>query len=286
MNDTELAALVERDYLTYATSFRGSPGVTILDEPELLARRGPPDDYLNLVLGTWTDDAGADGLVERVCAALGGPGRAFTWSIWPTNRPASLGDHLARHGFVHEGDGPLMVLDLAASALPTELPPGLAIERVTTAAALGEAADVTLGMMEAGPDAAAAFYDAYARLILVPDPPMRYFVGRMDGRIVGTSALYTGTGQAGVYAVTTVPELRGRGIGRAMTVAALAEGRRAGRELGVLLSSPLGEPVYRRLGFREVGSAGFWSSPREDGAEPVGSVSPDAPPEGDDPTLR
>jgi GNAT superfamily N-acetyltransferase len=49
------------------------------------------------------------------------------------------------------------------------------------------------------------------------------------------------------------PELRGRGVARRLMEMATAEGRRRGIQLIVLHASPMGRPLYERMGWR-VGS--------------------------------
>jgi ribosomal protein S18 acetylase RimI-like enzyme len=268
--DRELAGLVEHDYVTYATAFAAAPGISVVRTPELVARRGDlADPYLNLVLGTWAEPSRVDGVIDEARAALGGPGRPFTWAVWPSSRPVDLGARLEAAGIAHDGDAPLMTLDLEEADLTPDPPAGLTIERATDAAALAEASPVTLAMID-GPAAQAVFSAAYEALAFGSERALVLFVGRLDGRPVATSALYTGTGLAGVYGVGTLPELRGRGLGRAMTIAALAEGRRRGLRIGALMSSDLGLPVYRRLGFREVGTVAFYTSPAD---EPVTRAS-------------
>ena len=63
---------------------------------------------------------------------------------------------------------------------------------------------------------------------------------------------------AGIGAVTTLPEARRQGIGAAMVLAALREGRAAGYRFGVLGASEMGAGVYRKIGFREVCRSGSY----------------------------
>ncbi len=55
----------------------------------------------------------------------------------------------------------------------------------------------------------------------------------------------------GIFNVATVPAARGRGVGRAVTLAALRDGAGAGCRMAVLQASEMGHPVYERLGFRD-----------------------------------
>jgi ribosomal protein S18 acetylase RimI-like enzyme len=101
--------------------------------------------------------------------------------------------------------------------------------------------------------------------------PVRYYLGRLKGEPVATSALLLGAGVAGIYGVTTVPEARRQGIGTAMTVAPLREARALGYRVGVVhtgVSNERALGVYHKIGFQEyckMGSYEWTSETEQDG---------------------
>lgn len=87
---------------------------------------------------------------------------------------------------------------------------------------------------------------------LAADPEVRLFAGRLGGKAVGTSlAIRTGA-VSGVYNVAVVPRARRRGVGAALTSAAVAAGRAWGCEPVVLQASAMGLGLYEAMGFRTV----------------------------------
>jgi hypothetical protein len=84
------------------------------------------------------------------------------------------------------------------------------------------------------------------------DPDVQLFVGRLDGRPVGTSIAIRSREASGVYNVGTLSNARQRGVGRALTWAAAEAGRAWGRDTIVLQSSPMGLSMYSDMGFRTV----------------------------------
>jgi len=130
---------------------------------------------------------------------------------------------------------------------PPRLPPGLQINLVET-------------------DAETVIFERTAFLAAGGRPPARtgelhpagsqrttglhLFIARIEGRPVGTAlAMDYGNGVL-ISAVAVMPEARRRGVGDALTVTALrvAPGRPA-----TLFATAAGLPLYRRLGFVEIG---------------------------------
>ncbi|HEX5115326.1 MAG TPA: GNAT family N-acetyltransferase [Pseudonocardiaceae bacterium] len=80
-----------------------------------------------------------------------------------------------------------------------------------------------------------------------------HLLAMVAGVPVGCAATFTQGAWGEVQHVVTVPEHRRRGIGTALTVAALRSIGAHGATTAVLTSSPDGVRIYRRLGFWQVG---------------------------------
>ena len=85
------------------------------------------------------------------------------------------------------------------------------------------------------------------------DPRVRLAVAYLDDVPVSAAAAISSRSSVGVYAVGTVERARRRGIGRAVTWAAIEAGRTAwGSTIAILQSSEMGLPVYRSMGFEVI----------------------------------
>jgi GNAT superfamily N-acetyltransferase len=181
------------------------------------------------------------------------------WMVTPSSRPAYLGPRLEEHGLVLHAAMPGMARDLTTLPPTGAVLPGVSIDEVRDAAMLADWSRV--GSRGSGlPDDA---LDVFAELGHGEGTPIRHFVAYREGEAVATSTLYMGAGVAGIYCVAVVPEARRQGFGAAITLAALVCGRELGCRIATLQASPMGAPVYRRLGFEEHGSFSMyvWQQP-------------------------
>ena len=84
--------------------------------------------------------------------------------------------------------------------------------------------------------------------------------GTADGvGAAGVGYLHDGVGE--LIHIGTHPRFRRKGLGTAVTLALSEELCRRGADLLSLQAAPLGEPVYRRLGFRVIGGYRWWLVP-------------------------
>lgn len=90
---------------------------------------------------------------------------------------------------------------------------------------------------------------------------IRLFLARHDGVACGTAAVSVSRYGAGVVGVATLPAHRRRGVGRAVTAAAVRWGAAAGAGLAWLYPTEMARPLYAALGFRAVGDTQVWVAP-------------------------
>lgn len=137
--------------------------------------------------------------------------------------------------------GPAGPADAADPADPAD-PGGLRIEQVDTPAALETFLTVSQTARAHVPSLQAAM-----------DADVALLVGSLDGEPVATARLTRYGTVAEILGVVTRPAHRGRGLGTAMTRAAMAEAARRGCTALTLNASELGLRLYQRLGFAPAG---------------------------------
>ncbi|MGE3272120.1 MAG: GNAT family N-acetyltransferase, partial [Chloroflexota bacterium] len=174
----------------------------------------------------------------------------INWLIGPTSRPFDLPAQLMARGFRHLADLTPMTRSIVEPLPAAEPVPGLSIERVVDAAALTE----WIAAERRGFEMEGRLADEFAALRraigIEHGRGLYHLLGRLDGVPVATASIMLAGGIAGIFDVSTVPRARRRGIGTAMTLAALTEARAYGYEIAFLQPSEMGEPIYYRLGFR------------------------------------
>lgn len=232
------------------------------------------DTFRNVVLGARFTEATADARIREIVARYREARTSFVWWVSPFDEPGDLGARLSAAGLTLEGTAPAMAADLLEVPLEEPPPPDLEIVPVIDAGTLDEFLRVIAADWLEWTDGETTpvqqrTLDAWRSQIppkLAGEPVALRWIGRVDGTVVATSRISIGAGVAGLYAISTLPLHRGKGYGRAMTIAALRAARRLDYRIGVLQASDLGYSVYRRLGFRDLFSYAVFVHPG--GGEP------------------
>jgi GNAT superfamily N-acetyltransferase len=229
-----------------------------LEESELVSRHHafPSNPMFKAVWGLGGSVGEADEAVVESLAWLESRGAPFAFVVTGSGyEPEGLPERLGARLLTWDRDSPAMVAELDRldwDALE-RVPDGLAIERVRDDEGLGDFARMFVEAFGAPEPAAQAWVDA-TKSVGIEAAPWQILVARLRGEPVATTIVWNGAGVASVFAVGTVEAARGQGIGAAITLAGFDVGRSLGFRHGVLFSTELGLPVYRRIGLRETGS--------------------------------
>jgi hypothetical protein len=257
LDDAQLGLAVEENLYDLFRAVATLPGGELVEGTACSVHHAFPTNPM--FKGIWGFGAESTGTEAMLREALDWQRRrdapfVFAWAS-STSAPPDLDAAVAALGFEPwEQNAPCQVAELASldwGALD-RVPDGFTIERVADDAAL-EAFGRTFGEALGVPAwAGQAWVDA-TRAMGIGRTPWVPYVGWLDGAPVATNMLFCGAGVASVFGVGTIERARGRGIGAAITLAGLGEGLENGYRYGVLFATDLGAPVYRRIGFRDVG---------------------------------
>jgi ribosomal protein S18 acetylase RimI-like enzyme len=91
------------------------------------------------------------------------------------------------------------------------------------------------------------------------------FLARAEGRPLGIAMTIVSDGIAGIYWVGCAEQARGRGLGWAVTAKAVNAGFDLGAESASLQASPMGENLYRAMGFETIFDYRLYHCPRPGG---------------------
>lgn len=242
--DASLAAYWGAYGLAEGSQYREYPGALFSYTPIPLA-------LFNTVILTGKDPASIDQAADCAAKCIEEHGTPVLWRLSVTAASDPVRSQLDRAGLQSGGGDPAMLMDL--SELPS-LPQvdGLTIEAVEGRSRRHDWAWLTCDAFELGADVREAMSRCEAAIPEEMFAEQPRYVGSLDGNPVAVSSLVMAAGLAGIYAVATLPDARNHGIGTAMTLHAMAEGKRRGAKAAVLQATKMGKPVYERIGFSTV----------------------------------
>ena len=176
------------------------------------------------------------------------------WMLKAYGDVARTVDAAARAAGMAPEDEPGMALVGPPKALPPT--PELAITPVSNVPALW-AFDRTMqiGFDSSLPIASPEVMNSGALLRVAG---LRFFHGTVNGEPAGTATVFVWHGVACIADISVVPAMRRRGYGAALTAHAVNQSRLVSSDVAYLEASAMGEPVYQRIGFREVFRAHGW----------------------------
>lgn len=248
-----LVNAIETNQLAHAYLYSSLPGALLWDEPEVFGLLTNLDPSESFIYRTHFSPSEADARIEQVLQRFRAEGcLPMHWQVSPSTRPKDLGKYLEAHGFTFLVRVPGMVMRLMDLDYRNAADPQFIIEEVTNDVQLRHWTRI-LGCVDG---ISSTFEEGLFNLFNDPAPANcginRLYLASVDGDPVAISRLFGFAGVAGIWNVATLPEARGHGYGSMMTLTVAQAGLALGYHYGVLLASPIGVGLYRRLGFEEI----------------------------------
>ncbi len=226
------------------------PGAELHSEPDITWWiTGRPHPMYNGVWLARLADGDSDRRIEAILAPFQARGVPCGWSVGPTTRPADLADRLEAHGLRLVASQTAMTLDPRQMREDFAAPPDLRVTVVQDLDALRAWRRTSNRGFEASEEGARPYDTAYLAMGCDAALPWRHFLAWLDDQPVATSSLLLHAGIAGIFGVATMPEARRRGVGAAVTLAALRYARDLGYHVAMLTPSELSRALYQRIGF-------------------------------------
>ena len=246
------ASELERAHLNLIDSsrqfFELDPGAEIEAEPGWLFGAGSAaHPVISNAAFRRDDSVDAGDFIARASAFFAARGRRF--SIWVRAGQAADSDLAAAAegaGFQAVYEMPEMLLSEELATEP--LPAGAELRRLSDedgAPGFWEVAKAAYASNGFPPEVFAG-YTNHSGLLA---ENVAAFVVYLDDKPASIAMTIVSHGVAGVYWVGSVERARGLGLGRAVTVTATNSGFDLGAEIASLQASPMGKPIYTKLGY-------------------------------------
>lgn len=190
-------------------------------------------------------------------AFFGGSANPFA-VITQSRHDLDLDAHLASEGFTEQANLPTMLVD--ANVKMPDIDTALRVDLITQTSEIQAFVQVCAQAYESlGLPAmfTPSFFDD-AEAMMTADVSIALARDAQNQALACAMALHTGE-VAGVYWVGARPQARGKGLAAACTAAVTNLALEKGAKAVTLQATHLGEPTYRRLGFKEYGRMSRWS---------------------------
>jgi ribosomal protein S18 acetylase RimI-like enzyme len=258
MDDERLSAMVDANLVAFARHLaRSTPAGALEERRDLLLIAGDEPSAV-IVNSAFAIGMGGDPASILPAAAAFFGRRGHGYGIWTrAHADAALEAVLPTVGFSLDVDFPVMVLEERPADVPA--PDGTVLREVVDAAGVADFRTADRAGFASHDVERAAVDSAFRDPGSLLDPAVAGFVAYVDGVPAAAALSFTALEVARIGWVGTVPAFRRRGLGAAVTRAAVLAGFDRGARIAALESSPAGVPLYRSMGFRPITSYRVWS---------------------------
>jgi GNAT superfamily N-acetyltransferase len=231
----------------YSVVVSGRKDSRLIKREGLTAAVVPATPERSIFNGVVYDDeqALADALLELAETYEAAGVRA--WMVWSPRERSATRERLQRLGHVLDAQPAAMGLELGGfERRPSK---SIDLDPEPDMADVGRINDAAYGYLD----------EAFARAIgSVPGASVHAYVARVDGSPAASTVTFDHGDDCYVGFVATLPPARGGGLATELMTHAVFDARERGCATATLQATTMGQPIYARLGFRELGPIEMW----------------------------
>ncbi|GJL49175.1 MAG: hypothetical protein NPIRA01_04020 [Nitrospirales bacterium] len=248
----EMSKFIEANRIAFWKALGKSPVMDVIQEQDILFTSSDVKfPFFNSILQAKFSADHQDRRTDQVLSNYKYRDVPIWWWVAPSTTPADLGLCLERHGLVHEETQVGMAANLDTIKESSSESIELTLKSVASEKDLNAFASTCIAGFESCEFCADPLKQALLPNTICDSPTFFHYVGWVESEPISTSSLFLAEGVAGIFFVSVRKSHRGKGIGRAMTLAALSEAQKKGYRVAVLFATEIGYQIYRNMGFEE-----------------------------------
>jgi ribosomal protein S18 acetylase RimI-like enzyme len=248
------AAALER-LLIDALDVMPNAKLTVEDDWVQLTTPGSKQAHHNVVMRARLAPSDVDARIAAVKREYAALGVGFRWVVGPSSEPDDQSERLIAAGIPLVAPAYGMVMEVPE----TRPSPGPGIElRPATLDDVEALGDVAARGWGRSADFGQALGEVVQRTLSLEDPDVSFFLGYLDGELVGVATLRLLPYAGYLLGASVIPEARGRGLYRAMTwhrLGVIAD--RGLRQAVIWANVDTSAQIAERMGFRRVCDGAF-----------------------------
>jgi ribosomal protein S18 acetylase RimI-like enzyme len=250
MTRQELILLGDLNYVeALREQTRACAGTIIEEEGMVLMKGSDPHPIMNYAV-RMDPSIEAQVALELMADFFGALRHGYTLVLRNAHDESELGERAKRGGLVDLLAPPEMIVE---EPLPSAAAPhGAELRRVEDAVGVAAFREVAAEAWMTYGIPSKVTSRVFASKDFLMAPHVDAVVCYERGRPVSGALLLLSHGIAGIYWVSTLSTARGKGYAEACTRWATNRGFERGARVVSLQASPMGHPIYRRMGFRDI----------------------------------
>ena len=241
--------VVEECAINYIRFLTSLPGIGLHEEPDVFyVSADAPVLYFNSVFNARLNGNAKQKIESAKDFFRRRRRNSFTWHITPSSQPENFSELITAQGGELLESMPYLAVHLDDVPRDFPVPSNFDWKTVRTHETL--AAWISIYCHARGyPESNDKLFRIFSDLNLTETSSLQLILGYLGDKPVSTYSVFMDREIAGFYSLTTLPEVRGQGLGTAMSIVAVNLAVRYGYESAMLLSEHPSRNICKRLGF-------------------------------------